>query len=209
MSDRTCSIEGCAKPARKRGWCTSHYDRWHRHGDPLAGRHPRDAPARCIEAALASATDECIIWPYTIGTYGYGRVYVEGVLRDAHRVVLERMAGPAPSPGMDAAHAPLVCHNRACVNPRHLRWATRKQNNADKLIDGTHVRGERNASTKLTPVQVLAIFRGHQSHAALASEYGVTESNIRAIRNGRSWGWLTHTSAPPLHALHLIEETHG
>jgi hypothetical protein len=29
-----CRIEGCSRPARKRGWCTMHYWRWCEHGDP-------------------------------------------------------------------------------------------------------------------------------------------------------------------------------
>lgn len=33
-STRSCSIEECAKPACKRGWCELHYRRWRRHGDP-------------------------------------------------------------------------------------------------------------------------------------------------------------------------------
>lgn len=38
MTDRMCSVDGCAKPARNRGWCRGHYKRWQTHGDPLAGR---------------------------------------------------------------------------------------------------------------------------------------------------------------------------
>lgn len=30
-----CSIEGCTKPLSCKGWCTMHYCRWRRHGDPL------------------------------------------------------------------------------------------------------------------------------------------------------------------------------
>ena len=29
-----CSIPGCGKPARARGWCNTHWRRWRRHGDP-------------------------------------------------------------------------------------------------------------------------------------------------------------------------------
>lgn len=32
-STRFCSIEGCDRPSRKRGWCTSHYSQWHRTGE--------------------------------------------------------------------------------------------------------------------------------------------------------------------------------
>ena len=34
MSDRTCSIDGCARPVKSRGWCQAHYFRWRRNGDP-------------------------------------------------------------------------------------------------------------------------------------------------------------------------------
>lgn len=35
MTERTCIIEGCGKPARsaKADWCGMHYHRWYRHGD--------------------------------------------------------------------------------------------------------------------------------------------------------------------------------
>jgi hypothetical protein len=32
-----CSISACDKPARVRGWCVGHYERWRKHGDPTAG----------------------------------------------------------------------------------------------------------------------------------------------------------------------------
>lgn len=35
MDERICSIKGCGKPLRARGWCVKHYNRWRRHGDPL------------------------------------------------------------------------------------------------------------------------------------------------------------------------------
>jgi hypothetical protein len=56
----------------------------------------------------------------------------------AHRYVLTLTAGPPPFPRAVAAHAPLVCHNPACVNPRHLRWASQAENAADMKIDGTY-----------------------------------------------------------------------
>jgi hypothetical protein len=39
-----CSIDGCTKLVRSRGWCDAHYMRWFRHGDPLAWIKPTIKP---------------------------------------------------------------------------------------------------------------------------------------------------------------------
>ena len=38
----TCSIDGCNKEKAARGWCSTHWARWRKHGDPLGGSW--DAP---------------------------------------------------------------------------------------------------------------------------------------------------------------------
>lgn len=39
---RRCSIEGCERPYRARGWCPTHYRRWQVHGDPNIGKQTWD-----------------------------------------------------------------------------------------------------------------------------------------------------------------------
>jgi hypothetical protein len=34
MDDKICSVDGCDKPVLAREWCSTHYQRWKRHGDP-------------------------------------------------------------------------------------------------------------------------------------------------------------------------------
>jgi hypothetical protein len=34
MTDRLCSLSGCGKPLYSKGFCQTHYDKWHRYGDP-------------------------------------------------------------------------------------------------------------------------------------------------------------------------------
>ena len=37
MTPAVCSLEDCGLSVLARGWCAAHYQRWSRHGDPLAG----------------------------------------------------------------------------------------------------------------------------------------------------------------------------
>lgn len=41
-----CDVGGCSRPARARGWCVRHYQRWRRWGDPTASG-PRFSPKAC------------------------------------------------------------------------------------------------------------------------------------------------------------------
>lgn len=37
--NKLCTVEGCDREARARGWCMMHYDRWRKNGDPLKVQH--------------------------------------------------------------------------------------------------------------------------------------------------------------------------
>lgn len=53
MQDRTCSVLNCTHPTHSRGWCRTHYNRWHKFGDVLADkpvnvrREPPKPEERC------------------------------------------------------------------------------------------------------------------------------------------------------------------
>jgi hypothetical protein len=107
VAERICSIEGCGKPARKRGWCPAHYFRWQKHGDPLLGGPPRarpDSPPCAVPGCLKAAQsrgwcnqhykrwqahgDPLAFWP---------NGYVGGYIA-AHELV-RRRKGPAEAHG--------------------------------------------------------------------------------------------------------------
>lgn len=131
VAERTCSIAGCEASAYGRGtahgWCSKHYKRWRRHGNPVAGRIPDGETARYFLAHVGIQTDECLIWPYAVSS-GYGCATIDGRSERVHVLACEWAHGPRPE-GMDAAHS---CDVRRCFNPAHLRWATRTENILDR-----------------------------------------------------------------------------
>jgi len=197
MADKPlCSIPDCGKLIARREWCGAHYARWRIHGHPLGGgksHAPRGAAleeiARAIEMAIPSA---CWKWPLS-GHKGYGQVVIKKKRFMAHRLVCERVHGAAPTAKHEAAHTCGKGHE-GCINPHHLVWKTRKENEADKAIHGTLPRGERNAQAKLTEAAAREIRRiygaGGVSQAELGRRYGVRQTAIGRIILGQRWGWL-------------------
>lgn len=138
----------------------------------------------------AMETDECVMWPFGRTSNGYGAVYINTVPHSVHVLACETRHGPRPE-RREAAHS---CGNRACMNYRHLRWATPKENAADKVRHGTDPRGERAGAAKLTVDQVRAIRALHAAgmrQIDIAPRFGVTNAAVNMIVNRRSWAWLT------------------
>lgn len=191
-----CSIQNCGKPADRRGWCRAHYIRWHRHGDPLEGRTAVGDPLRFLnDVVMAHEAHECITWPYSRESQGRGIIKLGGKMELVHRVVCERVNGAPPTPEHHAAHSCGKGH-LGCISPKHLSWKTCAENMADKLIHGTHQRGERVGTSKLTEsdvIQILAL-KGKKPVKELASEFGVTKEAIYRIHSRTNWSWVSHTS---------------
>ena len=118
-----CSIEGCARKHNARGLCTTHYERWRKHGDPLWSGRP--SIAERFKAKVAHADNGCWIW--LAGNDGkYGVFYTGGTPKNvkAHRFSYELHIGPIPQ-GLDLDH---LCRTKLCVNPAHLEPVTRSEN---------------------------------------------------------------------------------
>lgn len=134
-----CKIEGCPSRLHAGGYCTSHFLRLKRHGDPLAGASFRDhRPLRERFMENVDVSDGCWTWKgKPSATSGYGRVRSGGVTLLAHRVAWIILVGRIPD-GMVLDH---LCHNadltcrltqtcphRLCVRPSHLEVVTPGEN---------------------------------------------------------------------------------
>lgn len=129
-TERTCSIEGCDNPPRKKSMCATHeYRKW-KFGDPHHGGKIRRY-AKSPEEAFSeyvSPDGECLIWTGPKNSFGYGIINVDGKKTVAHRYSWERKNGAIPE-GADLDHS---CWNKACVRTEHLRIATRSENLANQ-----------------------------------------------------------------------------
>lgn len=187
VSQRICSLKGCGKPLRQAKLCWGHYERLQQFGDPLFEIIQVTEPRTFAELAVSSDSGECILWPLaTAGGYGQFSL-VGGAKVQTHRHVCERVHGAPPSAIHQAAHN---CGVRLCINPRHLRWATPKENHADKAGHGTMVLGSKHHRAKLCegdiPVIRARMAKGEpDTHICL--DYGVSSQVIWGIRHGKGW----------------------
>lgn len=123
---------------------------------------------------------------------GYLRLSLcrEGLRKDAlvHHLVLEAFIGPRPD-GMQACHSDGSRDNNIVGN---LRWDTQTSNQRDRILHGTHTRGERCGTSRFTEAQVRLIrsLKGVFSNTELARIFGCSKSGIGLVQARISWRHL-------------------
>ncbi len=131
----SCSIEGCDRDRLARGWCSLHYQRWKKYGDPLAdvavkihGDHlarfwskvDKDGPLPMWAPFLGP----CWLWADVPDAKGYSSFWNGTKIVRAHNYSYELHLGPVPD-GLELDH---WCRVRGCVNPSHLDPVTHAEN---------------------------------------------------------------------------------
>ena len=171
--------------ATTRGWCELHYSRWRQHGNPhTCLRTSRGKPMRWLRDHVAYPYDDCLTWPFSKFKDGYGQAY----RKSASCIMCCLAHGEPPTPRHEAAHS---CGNGrlGCVNPRHLRWATKLENESDKIAHNTLLTGERCAWAKLTDdnIREIRTLSGTIVQQEIAAKFNVHQSTINKILRGRWW----------------------
>jgi hypothetical protein len=103
-----------------------------------------------------------------------------------HRLVCQAWHG-APQGNLQACHNDGDRTNNASAN---LRWATAKENAADKHKHGTHRVGSQVGGAKLTEASVEVIkqqLAAGETCRAIAGQHGVAPKTIQRIMAGRTW----------------------
>ena len=183
-----CSDDECERPSVSRGMCDAHYRRamGKRHGQgPI--RVYGDVKGRLLQHISVDPGTGCWVWTGSLHRTGYGRLMFGPAksrrARFAHRVSYEVHVGPIPD-GMYVLHR---CDNPPCVNPEHLSLGTQFDNMGDAATKGRVSRGEARHNVRLTAEQARSIREDPRGHTAVAREYGVGYTTVKAIRDGRTW----------------------
>jgi hypothetical protein len=141
-------------------------------------------PSAFLAEAIRYTGEDCLFWPFARDTHGRGQIRWDGKTQQVHPLICEAVHGLRPTPKHETAHS---CHQgrQGCVSPRHLRWATRKENIADQP-------GRQRYGRKLTEDQVRDIRAAVSLFIPtyVAQRFGVSRRLVVQIRDGERWWWL-------------------
>ena len=143
-------------------------------------------PLMFLKRAVKYRGTQCLLWPFALNSKGYGSIGFQQLSFLTHRMVLMVSKGCPDNANLQAAH---ICGNRRCVNPRHLRWATSKENERDKVRHGKVAVGERNGKSKFSYTDILEIklrfLWSRETQADLARRFGMSSAHVSDIVWGR------------------------
>ncbi len=144
--------------------------------------------ARFEEKFTPEPFSGCWLWTANVARR-YGQFHLNGKPTPAHRASWILYRGNIPQRAYVCHH----CDVKLCVNPSHLFIGTQADNIQDAFRKGrvktpiARALGERHGSSKLTVAQVSEIRADRRSQRQIAASYGVSQQNILAIKQGRTW----------------------
>jgi hypothetical protein len=151
---------------------------------------------------VRKSKDSCWYWKNPTHTFGYGTFSIGYKVFTAHRLALIFFTGEEKKDKM-VLHS---CDNPSCVNPRHLRWGTAKENTQDCIDRGRKINPPRNGTLppvnygEDNPISIMTknkvkqlredYSKGNVSHSDLAKKYGISKSTVGQIVNFKSWKYI-------------------
>ena len=190
-----CIIKGCDKEQYCSFLCSTHYNRVRTTGNVGPSKYSRaDMEERFWRQVDKKSDDECWNWKNSVMSTGYAKITTggrNGKQIGAHRYSWELHNGPIPKgSGKHGTVVMHTCDNRKCVNPKHLRLGTQKDNVDDMDVKQRRINaqpaGQKHGNAKFTDDQVREIRVSPLNNAELGRIYGVPRQTIRYLRKS---GW--------------------
>ncbi len=124
---KLCKVSGCIKKNYCKDKCKNHYiSEWKRNSrKEYLKSHPLPTNEERFFKKVKK-TAYCWEWLGCKNSTGYGWFGMNKEMFGAHRASYELFIEKIPK-DMTIDH---ICRNRSCVNPKHLRIMTQKENNA-------------------------------------------------------------------------------
>jgi hypothetical protein len=131
--------------------------------------------------------DDCLSWPFGKANKGYGLIRTDGGNTLASRYMCTVAHGEPLDQSLHAAHS---CHNGhlGCVNPKHLTWQTRDENNQ---IRPRARKGSASHFAKLSEGDVSEMRRLYEAklftQEKLAEIYGINVATANSALKRKTW----------------------
>lgn len=209
---RICSVEGCNKPHKAKGFCNTHYARFRTTGRAETPEPAAALPGETWRPAIGfegvyEVSDQGRVRriAFGMGTRGFGAPLKQWPTADGHlwvrlasssrkrqvyvhRLVMAAFVGPLPD-----GH--VVHHRNADPANNHvsnLEYVTPMQNSRYAVEMGRSSRGESHPAAQLSANDVLDIRARFPSEKAsvLAEEYGIHKDTIYKLANRVRWKHL-------------------
>jgi hypothetical protein len=112
-------------------------------------------------------TDQCVDWPFTKDSYGYGVWQIGKKMFKAHRLAISKIKNLSLNDmvGLEVHHE---CKNRACINPKHLSLLSKQEH--------------RDNHTMFDESQIIEIRKDKRTYEMIAIEYNCSATEIGLIK---------------------------
>lgn len=141
-------------------------------------------------------------WEWTgVLNGGYGHLSIHGKRILAHRFSLQQHLKREIPASLEVRH---MCNNPRCINPEHLKEGTHSENMNDMVLSNRQARGKtlsdkligiphpktagsKNGRAKISEQDAIHIRNSNESHASLSRQYGISNTQVKRIKNNESW----------------------
>ncbi len=124
----------------------------------------------------------CWLWSASTDRVGYGHIWVDGKLLQAHRYSWQLHNGPIP----DGAKILHKCDVRSCVNPAHLFLGDQKENVKDAVSKRRWGSRPRKITADVAR-SIKQLSEAGKSAAEIARSLGLGFSLVYQVVIGRTW----------------------